>query len=583
MKFSAFLKSLVVFVFCFCLFFFISSKSLAQTKTTPAATSTANTNSEVPNNVHNWTQTVMLEVMSSLACQLTGIDPAVKNGQCLEFDQKTGKIGFLPAGNLEKGEIGGAVGGMSKMISALYTSPLHTSDYFQNLAKNFGISKKSYAQTTGIGFEGLSPLINVWTAFRNIVYLILVVIFVIIGLAIMLRIKIDPRTVMTVQNQIPKVIIGILLVTFSFAIAGFLVDMMWVSIYLIYGVVSGVSGTNISPLNPSTMLGKTAIDAAGQIHPLGIVGIAGDISAKGSDMIKELLGIAPSTSEILSPFTGNIKNLQDFLVWFNDLFKIFGVTPFDSSIPSWLIKAVSAGASIFVGWRWLGLVPPEGAGTSLGWLENLPVALPGMIATYISANFIIREVLPGLILYLIIFFALFIALFRLWFTLLMSYIYILLDVVLAPFWIIGGIIPGSSISFTGWLKDIAANLLAFPATIFMLLIGKVFMDSFGKTSSTGFVPPLIGDPGSSSLIGSLISFGILLMTPNIVNMLKQALKAPKTDMSIIGQTIRAGGGVFTGGLKTTASATTAYLLGDPFTKEKGGRGIIDTLRRKYFG
>src|SRR3989338_11081239 len=126
---------------------------------------------------------------------------------------------------------------MSNMISMLYAPPIHTSDYFQSLANNFGIVKNANAQTKGTGFDGLKPLQNLWEAFRNIVYLLFVIVFVVIGLAIMLRIKIDPRTVMTIQNQIPKIIIGILLVTFSFAIAGFLVDIMWILTNLIFGII----------------------------------------------------------------------------------------------------------------------------------------------------------------------------------------------------------------------------------------------------------------------------------------------------------------------------------------------------------
>src|SRR6185437_16773771 len=46
-----------------------------------------------------------------------------------------------------------------------------------------------------------------------------------------LRFRVDPRTVMTLQNQIPRVIIAILLITFSYAIAGALIDLMWTATY----------------------------------------------------------------------------------------------------------------------------------------------------------------------------------------------------------------------------------------------------------------------------------------------------------------------------------------------------------------
>src|SRR3989344_8508908 len=150
----------------------------------------ANTNPDVPNNLHNWTQNVMIEVMSALTCQLAGVDPINPKQSCLGADQATGKIGFLPSP-----QEGGAIGFMGNMISVLYTPPLHTADYFQDLASNFGLTKHAFAAPPagGTGFQSLTPLIGIWAAFRNIVYLLLVIVFVVIGLGIMLRVKIDPR------------------------------------------------------------------------------------------------------------------------------------------------------------------------------------------------------------------------------------------------------------------------------------------------------------------------------------------------------------------------------------------------------
>lgn len=446
----------------------------------------------------------MIEVMLALTCQLVGVDPTQPNGQCLGVDQQTGKIGFLPTGNLEKGEIGGAIGGMNNMIAMLYTPPIHTSDYFQHLASNFGIVKNAQAQTTGTGFEGLKPLLNLWTAFRNIVYLLFVIVFVAIGLAIMLRIKVDPRTVMSIQNQIPKIIIGILLVTFSFAIAGFLVDLMWVVIYLVFGLISGISGdiaTSVSGLNPAALQGTS---------PLGVQGFG---------------GIASITWNAGNSILGSVTNL-------------LGLGLLDLSFMNILIHAMSVGAGFFVAFFTEGF---KVAGFSIPGVQE--AIKGGAAAVLVEAG--LRWAIPYTIAYLVIFIALLIALFRLWFSLLMAYINILIDVVLAPFWIVGSLVPGSPVSAVGWLRDIIANLAAFPAVIAMFLLGKVFMHSFGKTPASGqnFVPPLIGNPGDVSAIGALIGLGIILMTPNVVSMVKAALKAPKFD-SGLGKAISGGTGIF---------------------------------------
>ena len=464
----------------------------------------------VPNNLHNWTQNVMIEVMSALTCQLAGVDPINPKQGCLGIDSKSGKIGFLPSASSGQAN-GGAIGFMGNMIATLYTPPLHTSDYFQNLAQNFIITKQAYAQNTGTGFQGLTPLIGIWSAFRNIVYLLLVIVFIVIGLAIMLRIKIDPRTVMSIQNQIPKIIIGILVVTFSFAIAGFLIDMMWVFIYLIFGIFSGISpevAKSVSGLNPTVMQGSNPFGAlgAGNIWDIifnsskGVGGLLGSILGGEGGAVGSGVGLVSGAT--IGGILGSI-------------FPVIGN----------IIGAVAGGL--------LGLaVGAFGTGNAVGFIG-------------------------GIIAFLIILIALLVALFRLWFTLIMAYVHILIDVVLAPFWIIGGIVPGSPISLTGWLRDIVANLAAFPATIGMFMLGKVFMDAFGECpaespncAANNFVPPLIGNAGEPSLIGSLIGLGIILMTPNVVNMLKTALKAPKIDTGGAFKALGAGAGAPMGIFRT---------------------------------
>ncbi|TAL58631.1 MAG: hypothetical protein EPN85_11160, partial [Bacteroidetes bacterium] len=95
------------------------SPTITPTQTKNTTTVTSSTNPDVPNNLHNWTQSVMIEVMSALTCQIAGVDPINPKQSCLGADQKTGKIGFLPSP-----QSGGAIGFVGNMISVLYTPPL---------------------------------------------------------------------------------------------------------------------------------------------------------------------------------------------------------------------------------------------------------------------------------------------------------------------------------------------------------------------------------------------------------------------------------------------------------------------------
>src|SRR3990167_2992796 len=302
MKISAFVRRSfsevgpqIILFFLFSIFyslFSIQSVSAQSINQTAQNSYTApNTNPNVPNNLHTYSQNVLIEVMSAVSCQLAGVDPTSPSQKCLGVDNNTGKIGYVENG-------GGAIGFMGNMITMLYTPPAHTGDYIKNLAQNFGITKHAYASWSrgwgrippsspqqniaGTGFQGLSPLLKIWETFRDFAYLVFVLVFIIVGIAIMLRVKIDPRTVMTIQNQIPKLIIGILLVTFSFAIAGFLIDVMWIAIYLFYGMFNSIPGVDVTSLSPQNIAGTT---------PMGAVGLSGglDIAKNGAEAISGMI------------------------------------------------------------------------------------------------------------------------------------------------------------------------------------------------------------------------------------------------------------------------------------------------------
>jgi hypothetical protein len=128
-----------------------------------------------------------------------------------------------------------ALGTTTNLIAQLYQkAPASSVEYFADLGSRLKIVKPTYAQ--GIGFEGLSPIKGLWTKFRNVAYLIITLVLVFIGFAIMFRLKINPQTVVTIQSALPKIIIALILVTFSYAIAGLLIDFM----YLIISFLSAI-------------------------------------------------------------------------------------------------------------------------------------------------------------------------------------------------------------------------------------------------------------------------------------------------------------------------------------------------------
>lgn len=498
---------------------FIAPISNAQTATPTATTQTQtpnqqttvnrnylNANPDVPLNLHTYTQSVFIEIASALSCELSGVDPINPRGKCLGIDPKTNKIGFVENG-------AGAIGIVGSFITDTFYMPINTHEYVANMAANFGIAKQTYAQQGGLGFNSLTPTLKLWTAFRNIVYMLFVIMFVILGLGIMFRIKIDPRTVMGIQNQIPKIIIALVLVTFSYAIAGFLVDIMYVLIYLTIGIFAQ-AGFDVGSSVAST--------------PFGMVGGIGGISGIASGV-----AFGPITSIVKDIFSGTLG------------------TVIGAMIGAIIGKTIGGGIGGFLG--------------QFGGVATFIGTAGGALFGGLLGNKIVG-LLAGVIAYLVITIAIFSALLRLWFVLIKSYIYVLITVVFAPFYIAYGLLPGKS-GIGSWVKSMLANLSVFPVTIGMFLLGKTFISGF-TTSTNGvrpFTPPLIGDFTSADRMGPIIGLAIILMLPEVANIVRDTLKSPafKYDAAI-GKGLGVGAGVISAPISTIGSKVWGV---DPWNKK----------------
>ncbi len=494
----------------------IVAQTITQSSNNSNTFLTPNTDSNVPQNRDTYTQVVLINVMSAVMCQLTGIDSTNPQQPCLGVNPTTGKIGMAPAGNQTFGQaqsqpqIGGALGVMSGYISSLYVPAVSSSQYINYLASNFGIVKPTYAakvalpgggtdtcsRTFGYGFCGLDPIFNLWRDLRDFAYALLTILFIAIGIGIMLRFKVDPRTVMTLQNQIPRVIIAILLITFSYAIAGGMIDLMWTATYAGINFISNTSNAKIALCPPGPQAINKVIDQRLLDEPVSFTNtiFRGKCDDAGIDN-----GIVSLSSNVSASF-GNL------------------VTQ---------IVADLLGLHI-------------GGGCSL---LDVGGCVTGFFLWFTEQ-----------IVKLIIIIALLIALFRLWFELIKAYVTFLIFVIMGPLWIVFGLIPGRPLGFEKWLRIIFANLAAFPLVAFMLVFARVIVDAVPQTLNPQnvFVPPLIGNP-SLSTFTAFIGFGAIMIAPTIPGMIKERMKS--TGQGKYGSTVAAGIGFAAGAITSPGRKT----------------------------
>jgi len=400
-------------VFCFVLFLLVCLAAV--TKTTYAyqnslsGYSQADTAPDVPHNLHSLTQIVTMEVAATLSCQLSGFDPTRPDHQCLGMDQKTGVIGFVPSH-------GGLIGLTVQGIALTFNIPVHTSNYVHYLANNFGFEQTYAAAQNGVGFSSMEGLLGICTTVRNLAYLLFTIFFVILGLLIMLRKRIDPRTVMTVENQLPKIVISLICITFSFAIAGAMIDMMWVLIFFTINTF----------LDPTT--GKKATQDLFYFAPQYF-----DRAWNG--------GIGGLTGDIIHGMSGLINSSFSNGTWGAAHLGINGQPNPNNTWDA-----------------------PE------GWL-------PYLLGVLLNVVFV---GLANTIGYLIIFIAIWWMLVKLWINLLKTYIYIIFLIIFGPFYILLGLIPGSAFGFVLWIKHLAAHLAVYVVVIGEFVIAIVINNSNGS-------------------------------------------------------------------------------------------------------
>ncbi len=115
--------------------------------------------------------------------------------------------------------------------------PIEGGQYFASINP----FRQAQAQNNDVASQLASStiLMDIWTSVRNASYALMVLVTLVVGFMIMFRRKTDPRTAVTIQNSLPKIVVAMLLITFSFAIAGFMADLIRIISSIAIGVIGG--------------------------------------------------------------------------------------------------------------------------------------------------------------------------------------------------------------------------------------------------------------------------------------------------------------------------------------------------------
>ena len=415
--------------------------------------------------------------------------------------------------------------------------------YVKGVVRKFHLIPQAEAQE-GFGYTGaLFPIQHMWRASRDVSYGLFVVVALILAFMIMFRVKISPQVVITAQSALPKILIAVVLVTFSYAIAGFFIDLM----YVVIGLIS-LLATNFFPelVRPSS----TAIFNTMTLgHPL-----SWDINAGVFGLfvvyiiyfcLAALLVMASAVSLVGSAIAG-----------FVGLLVAASVFPFSMSILFILFLIVF----IILVWMFFKT------------LFMLFKAYAGVILLTIFAPFqiLIGVLVPSLG-------------FGRWIRSFVAN--------LAVFVVVGMLFLLAFIFVSQALLSIYNALFSgsIPADAIRLLFGTSatnIVGTFLEGGSTAGWPPLLGIGGSdvNTTVAFLflgVSFILFTLIPKAADMIQGLVSGrPFAYGSAIGEALTGGPGAIIGGLGITSKAGKEYV--DWFGGSGGGAGkTSEGLPRNY--
>ncbi len=426
------------------------------------------------NNQEAWLNEAMGSNLVSLFTGLVGDIPDEIFRDNSEISSSQDTYQYIP---------GGAFGAINRHIATLQTPPASGIEYIAQVKDNF-LGKPAYAQ--GVGFQGLQFLLPLWRGFRNVIYVISTIIFIVIGIMIMLRVKISPQAVITVQSAIPKLITTLILVTFSYAIAGLVIDLAnFLQAFVI------------------------AIFFSIKDKPLGNNLFTEHVWGSGFPLVSDIIA---AVNSLLTFFQDsfNFRHLAN-----PDINDIQNLTY--RAIPGWssfmLLGALMG--KIVIGFFATGLTSYVGIGP--GWISDVIGWVAGDVVGGVTGGVIGLLILP-----LILFILAIIWLIKLYFGIIKCYVTLIFKIVLGPLEIGMGAFPNSKMGFSSWIKDVVSNMAVFPVIGIFLVLLNLILDAFrvNGPQSRVWAPTIIsGGDIDNEILSAVIGFAglaILSKLPSIV-------------------------------------------------------------------
>ncbi len=392
----------------------------------------------------------------------------------------------------------------------------------------------------GIGFSSIRGYMGIWSLFRNISYMLFVMFILIVGFLIMFRVQLGGGSV-AIESALPRIVVSLLVITFSFAIAGFLIDLMYVVTSLGISILHKTG--HLKFLYNNSDIGTLAYFQKEYLY------------AGFNELFPPMFSSYTAGNAMWELLPETIQGILDVAIMLP--LKHYTVDAWFKMPHDALTSFEGVQAAAF---SW---------GRLTGWAK---------IAVNAIAYFVVSPYIPGLVLGLLISLTVLFNVFKIFFIVLGSYLKIILYIIFAPFILLFDIIPGNG-TLGWWLRNLIGELLVTPTIILIFLSGRVIMHANSTNIAavycrdnpaciawydydSGFRLPFMHGFQADDL-NMLVGLGIILLIPDFVKMVKGWVGVRDMGLNFGLGTFFGGMSVFTGGL--------------------GAFGAYQGMRRSLFG
>ncbi len=420
------------------------------------------------------------------------------------------------------------LGKLTSLITLPYSTPPASGiAWTVNTLANIGVVPKAVAAPVGgIGLNAISPFYPIWSLFRNIAYLAVVLLLLTIGFLIMLRTKINPQTVIGIENSLPKIIVSLILITLSFPIAGFLIDLMYIFTLLVIFM--------LYPQDANFAIQQSNIYLTGgfkNLLPPGTWGFA------------------------YNPYAWTValnlpKILPGILYWGIHFLGTTVLFILSAGIRRSALKDLPKDTANEASLSLLGINPSAVKG-ALGLIGEI-ISIISILTTVFFSTSIVT-----LFIYLSILLSILFTMFKLFFLLLFTYLRVIINLIFSPLYMLLESIPGKS-GATNWIKNMFIELLTFPLVVLFILLAKLVMELNLPPEPTPWTPPFLYGIDQNA-ITYLVGLGIFLMSPGLIRQIKKSLGAAKPLVDLNLKTFLFGGGALVGGFLGGVQMGRSYL------------------------